>query len=82
MNGEKICELKCKYNISGKCNCYGVCIAKDLFIEELKHFKNKIKNELILNESMFEDLDDLGSLLTIIDKIYNKQIAKLEGSNG
>lgn len=83
MNGEKVCELKCKYNIVGKCNRYGTCIAKDLFIKELEEIKDKIETYYLDCSFSVPDNDEncrkcndimFGSVLGIIDK----HIAKLK----
>ena len=57
MNGEKVCELKCKYNLSGICTCYGLCIAKDLIKEELE--EKKFWKEINVNDLIVEELEKI-----------------------
>lgn len=65
MNGEKVCELKCKYNLSGICTCYGLCIAKDLIKEELE--EKKFWKEINVNDLIVEELEKIKAELNNLD---------------
>ena len=38
----------------------------------LRDFKNKVKDELILREDKFVNIEDLGDLLETIDNLYDE----------
>lgn len=47
-------------------------------IDELEKIKNKIKNECILHEEWFIDMQDLNACLKIIDIIFAKESLELK----
>lgn len=50
-------------------------------ITELEKAKKKIKNDIILHEEWFADIDDLEKCLGRIDTIVDKEISELKGDN-
>lgn len=52
---------------------------KDFAIEEIEKIKKKIKNDCILHEEWFVNIDDLEKCLCRIDAIVDKEISELKG---
>lgn len=50
-------------------------------IAELEKIKKKIKNDCILHEEWFVNIDDLEKCLCRIDAIIDKEISELKGEN-
>jgi len=50
-------------------------------IDELEKIKKKIKNDCILHEEWFANIDDLEKCLCRIDAIVDKEISELKGEN-
>lgn len=54
---------------------------KEFAITELDRIKKKIKNDCILHEEWFVNIDDLEKCLCRIDTIVDKEISELKGDN-
>jgi len=50
-------------------------------VEEFEKIKKKIKNDCILHEEWFANIDDLEKCLCRIDAIVDKEISELKGEN-